>query len=134
MHARDVVQEMFRQIIKQAQMAGETAPQIDPIAVEAAIAQQAADTTEQLAPLLVPSDTQDPLIGIRQKELENDTMEIQRKIQSDAMDFQVDQAKLMQAYELAQQRINTQSQIAEDRNDVNIYRINTQAALKRGAK
>ena len=134
MHARDVVQEMFRQIIQQAQMAGETAPQVDPVAVEAAIAQQAADTTEQLAPLLVPADTQDPLIGIRQKELENDTMEIQRKIQSDAMDFQVDQAKLMQAYELAQQRINTQSQIAEDRNDVNIYRINTQAALKRGAK
>ena len=35
-----------------------------------------------------------------------------------------------QAYELAQQRTKTQEQIAEDRNDVNIYRINTQASLK----
>ena len=47
------------------------------------------------------------------------------------MNFQIDQAKLQQAYELAQQRTKTQAQIAEDRNDVNIYRINTQAALKR---
>ena len=46
------------------------------------------------------------------------------------MDFQIDQAKLQQAYELAQQRTKTQEQIAEDRNDVNIYRINTQASLK----
>jgi len=47
------------------------------------------------------------------------------------MNFQIDQEKLRQAYELAQQRTQTQEQIADDRNDVNIYRINTQAALKR---
>jgi hypothetical protein len=46
------------------------------------------------------------------------------------MDFQIDQAKLQQAFDLAQQRKETQEQIAEDRNDVNIYRINTQASLK----
>ena len=57
--------------------------------------------------------------------------EIQRKSMNDMMNFQVDQAKLQQAYELAQQRTKTQEQIAEDRNDVNIYRINTQAALRK---
>jgi hypothetical protein len=47
------------------------------------------------------------------------------------MDFQIDQAKLQQQYELAQQRQGLQEQIAGDRNDVNIYRINTQAALSK---
>ena len=47
------------------------------------------------------------------------------------MDFQIDQAKLQQAFQLAQQRMQAQQQIAEDRADVNIYRINTQAALSR---
>ena len=45
--------------------------------------------------------------------------------------FQIDQAKLQQAYDLAQQRINLQEEIAAARNDVNVYRINTQAALSR---
>ena len=40
------------------------------------------------------------------------------------MNFQIDAAKLQQAYDLAQQRQELQSQIADDRNDVNVYRIN----------
>ena len=132
MHARDLVQEMFNGVIQEAQMQGEMVPQIDPAALEAAVAQQIADTTEQLAPLLVPPQQPDPLVAIRQQELQNDTQEIQRKAMNDAMDFQIDQAKLMQSYELAQQRQNMQEQIAEDRNLVNVYRIDTQADLKRG--
>ena len=50
---------------------------------------------------------------------------------NDAMDFQIDQARLMQAYDLAQTRQKLQEQIAEDRNLVNVYRIDTQANLKR---
>ena len=53
-------------------------------------------------------------------------------MQNDAMDFQIDQAKLEQSAQLAMQRMQAQQGIANDRNDVNIYRINTQAALKRG--
>ncbi|MEL0287022.1 MAG: hypothetical protein VXA34_00040 [Gammaproteobacteria bacterium] len=132
MHARDLVQEMFNGVIQQAQMQGEMVPQIDPAALEAAVAQQIADTTEQLAPLLSPPQQPDPLVAIRQQELQNDTQEIQRKAMNDAMDFQIDQAKLMQAYDLAQQRQQLQEQIAEDRNLVNVYRIDTQANLKRG--
>jgi hypothetical protein len=81
-------------------------------------------------PVIEPAQKPDPLVDIRQKELENDTVEIQRKAVNDMMNFQIDQAKLAQAFELAKQRKETQEQIAEDRNDVNIYRINTQASLK----
>ena len=82
-------------------------------------------------PAIEPAQKPDPLVDIREKELENDTVELQRKSINDMMNFQIDQAKLQQAFELAQQRTKTQEQIAEDRNDVNIYRINTQASLKR---
>jgi hypothetical protein len=38
------------------------------------------------------------------------------------------QAKLQQAYQLAQERQKLQENIADDRNDVNVYRINMAAA------
>ena len=82
-------------------------------------------------PSLQPQQQVDPLVQIRQQELENDTAEIQRKVANDQMNFQIDQAKLQQAFDLAQQRSGLQEKIAEDRNDVNIYRINTQAALRK---
>ncbi len=130
--ARDVIQDMFEQGIMQAKAQGEVVPQVDPNAIEAAVAQQIADTMEQIAPLLKPQTPPDPLVQIRQQELQNDTAEIQRKMQNDALDFQIDQAKLQQAYDTAMQRQALQEKIAADRNDVNIYRINTQANLKRG--
>ena len=129
--ARDVIMEMFEQGIMKAQEQGEAIPQINPDAIEAAVAQQIADTLEQLAPMLKPQTQPDPLVQIRQQELQNDTQEIQRKMQNDAMDFQIDQAKLQQAYDMAVQRQRLQEQIANDRNEVNVYRINTQADLKR---
>ncbi len=129
--ARDVIMDMFEQVVIKAREAGEVIPQLDPDAIEAAVAQQIADTMEQLAPMLKPQTPPDPLVQIRQQELQNDTTEIQRKMQNDAMDFQIDQAKLQQAYDMAVQRRMLQEQIANDRNEVNVYRINTQADLKR---
>ena len=49
---------------------------------------------------------------------------------NDQMNFQVDQAKLEQAYQLAQERQKLQESIADDRNDVNLYRINTAASMR----
>ena len=85
---------------------------------------------KEIMPMIEPAQKPDPLVAIREKELENDTADLQRRSINDMMNFQIDSAKLAQAYELAQQRTKTQEQIAEDRNDVNIYRINTQASLK----
>lgn len=129
--ARDIVQDVLQKAAERSMQAGEQIPQIDPNVVEAMVAQQVADTLEQLAPLLQSAQQQDPLVAIRQQELQNDQMEIQRKMQNDAMDFQIDQAKLQQAAEMAMQRMQVQQGIADDRNNVNIYRINTQANLAR---
>jgi len=130
MMARDQVTTYFQKAMQQAQMAGQQVPQMDPSAVEAAIAQQVGEILNELMPALAPPTPEDPLVEIRKKELENDTVELQRKTINDQMDFAIDQAKLQQAYELAQQRQALQESIAEDRNDVNIYRINTAASLK----
>jgi len=130
MMARDQVTTFFQKTMQEAQMAGQQVPQMDPAAIEAAIAQQVGEILNEIMPALAPPTPEDPLVDIRKKELENDTAELQRKTMNDQMDFVVDQAKLQQAYELAQQRQKLQEEIANDRNDVNIYRINTAASLK----
>lgn len=129
--ARDIVEAVLKNAVDQAQMAGEPIPQIDPTVIDAMIAQQIAETLEQLAPLLMPPQQPDPLVQIRQQELQNDQMEIQRKMQNDQMDYQMDQAKMQQQMNLAMQRLNAQMDVANQRNDVNVYRINTQADLAR---
>ena len=129
--ARDQVTKFFQISVQEAQSRGEPVPQIDPAAIEAAIAQQIGEILNEVMPSLQPQQQVDPLVQIRQQELENDTAEIQRKVANDQMNFQIDQAKLKQAFDLAQQRSGLQEKIAEDRNDVNIYRINTQAALRK---
>ena len=130
MMARDQVTTFFQKTIQEAQARGEQIPQMDPASVEAAIAQQVGEILNEIMPALQPPTPKDPLVEIRNKELENDTAELERKTMNDQMDFAVDQAKLQQAYELSQQRQALQESIAEDRNDVNIYRINTAASLK----
>ena len=127
--ARDQVTTFFQKSMEAAQMAGQQVPEIDPAAMEAAIAQQTGEILNELIPSLSPQQ-EDPLVEIRKKELENDSAELQRKAMNDQMNFQVDAAKLQQAYQLAQERQKLQENIAEDRNDVNIYRINTAASLK----
>ena len=126
--ARDQVTTFFQKSMEAAQQAGQQPPPLDPDAVEAAIAQQIGEILNELLPELAPTPPEDPLVEIRKKELENDTAELQRKTMNDQMNFQVDQAKLEQAYQLAQERQNLQESIADDRNDVNLYRINVAAA------
>lgn len=129
--ARDIVEAVLKKGVDEAQMAGEPIPQIDPTVIDAMIAQQIAETLEQLSPLLMPPQQPDPLVQIRQQELQNDSTEIQRKMQNDQMDYQIDQAKMQQQMDLAMQRLNAQMDVANQRNDVNVYRINTQADLAR---
>jgi hypothetical protein len=130
MMARDQVTKFFQKTMEEAQARGEPVPQIDPAAVEAAIAQQVGEILNEIMPALQPATPEDPLVEIRKKELDNDTAELQRKTMNDQMNFQIDQEKLKQAYELAQQRQKLQENIADDRNDVNIYRINMASANK----
>ena len=128
--ARDQVTVFFQKSAEEAQKNGEPVPEIDPAAMEAAIAQQTGEILNELIPSLAPASPPDPLVEIRKKELENDTAELQRKSMNDQMNFQVDSAKLQQAYQLAQERQALQENIADDRNDVNIYRINMASAAR----
>jgi hypothetical protein len=128
MMARDQITKFFQKAMEAAQLQGKQPPQLDPSAVEAAIAQQIGEILTELMPSLAPPTPEDPLVEIRKKELENDTAELERKKTNDQLDFQIDQARLQQAYDLAQERQKLQENIADDRNDVNIYRINTAAA------
>jgi hypothetical protein len=128
--ARDQVTTFFQKSMEAAQQAGQQPPPLDPDAVEAAIAQQIGEILTELLPELAPTPPEDPLVEIRKKELENDTAELQRKAMNDQMNFQVDSAKLEQTYQLAQERQKLQENIADDRNDVNIYRINTAASMR----
>ena len=130
MMARDQITTFFEKTMQEAQQRGEQVPQLDPAAVEAAIAQQVGEILNEIMPALAPPTPEDPLVEIRKKELENDTAELERKTMNDQLDFQIDQARLQQAYQLAQERQKLQENIADDRNDVNIYRINTAASLK----
>ena len=120
MLARDQVMAFFQEAAKQAMAAGEPVPQIAPDLVESTVAQQTSQIMRDIMPMLQPAQQQDPLVAIRQQELENSQAEIQRKMMNDQMDFQIDQAKLQQAFDLAQQRQALQSDIAEARNDVNV--------------
>jgi hypothetical protein len=128
--ARDQVTVFFQKTAEEAQMKGEPVPEIDPAAMEAAIAQQTGEILNELIPSLAPATPPDPLVEIRKKELENDSAELQRKAMNDQMNFQVDAAKLQQAYQLAQERQKLQESIADDRNDVNVYRINMASAAR----
>ena len=127
--ARDQVSVFFQKAQQEALRIEGVMPQIDLVAVEAAIAEQIVEISKDVMGLIQPAQQEDPLVGIRQQELMNDSMELQRKIENDKMSFQIDQAKLQQSFDLARERIALQKEIADDRADVNLYRINSQTAM-----
>ena len=80
----------------------------------------------QVMPQLLPPPEQDPLVTIRQQELMLQAQDQQRKAQKDQVDASLEQQRLQQAQMNASNRLAAQLKIAEDRNDVNMTRIETQ--------
>jgi len=68
----------------------------------------------------------DPLVQIRMQELAIKQQEAERKAQNDQAELTLEQQRLMQQSATAAARIESQEQIAEDRNEVNRERINVQ--------
>ena len=134
MLARDQVNAFFQRALQETMAAEGIMPQIDPATVEAAIAEQIIEISNDVMGMVQPAQQEDPLVGIRQQELMNDSMELQRKIENDKMSFQIDREKLQQSFDLAKERINLQKEIADDRSDVNLYRINSQVAMANRGK
>ena len=80
---------------------------------------------EQITPMMAPQQ-QDPLVGIRQAEVELQAADQQRKQQKDQVDAMLEQARLAQQDAQAKARLEATMDIAEERNNVNRERIETQ--------
>ena len=110
------------------QIAGEvaqTGQMLPPEAMEGMVAARVAELSQQIIPSFAPQQ-QDPLVGIRQAEVQLQAQDQQRKMAKDQVDAMLEQARLNQQSELAQQRLEATMDIAEERNAVNRERIETQ--------
>jgi hypothetical protein len=67
---------------------------------------------------------QDPLIGLKEQELQLRAQDIQRKSQNDQQKIELDAAKLDQQAKIAQDKIDSNEDIAQLRANVNLDKQN----------
>ena len=67
---------------------------------------------------------QDPLIGLKEQELQLRAQDIQRKSQNDQQKIELDAAKLDQQAKIAQDKIDSNEDIAQLRANVNLDKKN----------
>ena len=143
--ARQMVQFEIAGIIQQAQASANTG-KIDPQAAQAQIAKVQQDMqnpaemeklismqTEQLITEVMPqmmpegnSPMDDPLVQIRMQELDLKQKDLQRKTEEDQGQMLVELQKMEQRATTDAARIESQEDIAEQRNEVNRERIDVQ--------
>ena len=63
---------------------------------------------------------QDPLIGLKQQELQLKAQDLQRKAENDSQKLELDAAKLDQQAKIAQDKIDSNEDIAQLRANVNL--------------
>jgi predicted FMN-binding regulatory protein PaiB len=99
-------------------------------AAQADIASRAAELigelTEQYAQAITPPQQPDPLVAIRQQELQLRGMDIERKAKEADEKMQLERDKELADQMEAQARLNIQEQAAEDKTRVAEERIQTQ--------
>ena len=108
-----------------AGQAAQTGQMLPPEAMEGMVAARVAELSQQIIPSFAPQQ-QDPLVGIRQAEVQLQAQDQQRKMAKDQVDAMLEQARLDQQSDLARQRLAATMDIAEERNAVNRERIETQ--------
>jgi len=111
-----------------AQQQMQQAQQVNPDQTEARVAQIEAQLVQELTAMLgpPPGQQQDPLVAIRQQELQIKAEESDRRAMTDQMRLGLDQEKLRQQAMTDAARLELQEQIADDRSDVNRERIDVQ--------
>ena len=67
---------------------------------------------------------QDPLVGLKQQELQLKSQDIQRKAQNDQQKIELEGAKLDQTAKIAQDKIDSNEDIAQLRANVNLEKQN----------
>ena len=111
------------QVAEQVAQLGQMLP---PEAMEAMVAARVAELSQEIIPSMAPQQQQDPLVGIRQAELQLAAADQQRKQSKDQVDAMLEQARLQQQDQQAYARMALTKDIAEDRSEVNRERIETQ--------
>lgn len=101
----------------------------DPAEMEKLVTMQQEQILKDLMPELIPPPNDpmsDPLVQIRMKELAVKEQELGRKVQEDQSDISIEMAKMQQRAVTDAARIESQEEIAQNRNDVNRERIDVQ--------
>jgi hypothetical protein len=148
--ARQVVMQQIQGIIAQAQLAAQSGAidpamaqqQImqvqqsmqDPAQLEKLISMQMEQIMAEILPQLAPAGNDpmsDPLVQIRLQELGLKQQDLQRKVQEDQSQERMELMRLQQSAAQAAARIESQEEIADNRNAVNMTRINVQQQLAR---
>lgn len=124
--AREEVASMLVQQQQQQVAQGVQPMPVAPEIMENMVAQRVAELTQQIVPSMAPQQQQDPLVGIRQAELQLAAADQQRKQAKDQVDAMLEQARLQQQNQQAYDRMALTKDIADDRSEVNRERIETQ--------
>lgn len=125
MIAQEEAQAQVAAMQQQAMMSG-IPFQPDPQAIQAQIEARTSELSSQIIPMMAPRPQQDPLVGIRQAEVQLQAAEQQRKVQKDQIDAMLEAQRQQMTQDLAQERLRATLDIAEERNNVNRERIETQ--------
>jgi hypothetical protein len=143
--ARQMVMNEIQQIISQAQLAaqgGAIDPQAaqmqiaevqknmqDPGQMEQLVSMQMEKIMAEILPQLMPTGNDpmnDPLVQIRMQELALKQQDLQRKTEEDQNQMVMEMRKMQQRAATDSARIESQEDIAENRNEVNRERIDVQ--------
>jgi hypothetical protein len=148
--ARQMVMKQIADIIAQAQLAAQSGAidpvmaqqQImqvqmsmqDPAQMEKLVSMQMQQIMMEIMPQLMPSGNdpmKDPLVQIRMQELGLKQQDLQRKAAEDEAQNQLEIMRMQQSAAQTAARIESQEEIADKRNAVNMTRINVQRDLAR---
>lgn len=131
--------EMLQQAqqLQQLQAAGQISPQEAQMQmqgdVEVRVAQLIAQYTQQvMAELMAPAGEVDPLVQLRDKELDIKALDMQRKADEFASKQSFEEQREAQRQDLTREKMDSQEDIALLRADVNLERIGEMGSAGRG--
>ena len=130
--AREQVEAENQPLIEQeaAKFGGQLPPDLQAQFQEEIERQVATKVTEYIEEMFVEEQQamegqgQDPLVGLKQQELQLKAQDIQRKAQNDQQKIELDGAKLDQTAKIAQDKIDSNEDIAQLRANVNLDKQN----------
>jgi len=129
----EVEQEMQKDLAQIAQKFGGNIPQEEQVKlqelVESKVAERITEMTEKMITEeqeMMAEQGEDPLINLKQQEIQLRAADLQRKSALDQANIEIDAAKLEQNAKLAQDKIDSQEDIAQLRANVNLSKQNDQ--------